>query len=106
MSAEDCMDGLSFNLQNLENETVFYLGPCLFLKSHFFRYRKKDHNPNIGGLGLGFREKTNSAPPPNLPGGVPGQASNVPARGPATDRLSAMKAAFKTQYQNQVSEIN
>lgn len=65
----------------------------------FSRYRKKDHNPNVGGLGLGFKEKT-FIPPSSVSSSAPAPV----AKGPATDRLSAMKAAFKTQYQNQVVE--
>ncbi|XP_066139521.1 ATP-dependent RNA helicase DDX42 [Euwallacea fornicatus] len=78
----------------------------LALQSSWFkkqRFKKKDQSPNVGGLGLGFKELssplrsfvasssgslTNSNPPP-------------PPKGPATDRLTAMKEAFKTQYMNQ-----
>ncbi|XP_023029336.2 ATP-dependent RNA helicase DDX42 [Leptinotarsa decemlineata] len=73
----------------------------LALQSSWFkkqRYRKKDQNPNVGGLGLGFKEK--ASVPSNSSGSAPSQKSQV-SRGPATDRLSAMKEAFKTQYQNQ-----
>lgn len=69
-----------------------------------FRYRKKDHNPNVGGLGLGFKEKISSSSQSGVTSSVPNQ-STPPARGPATDRLSAMKAAFRTQYQNQVKAV-
>ncbi|CAH1180372.1 unnamed protein product [Phaedon cochleariae] len=61
------------------------------------RYKKKGYNPNIGGTGLGFQEKTAA---PATSSSAPAQPSAAP-RGPATDRLSAMKAAFRTQYQNQ-----
>lgn len=53
-------------------------------------------------MGLGFKEKVRG---PSASGGF-GNAilppPPAPARGPATDRLSAMKAAFKNQYMNQV----
>lgn len=62
------------------------------------RFRnKKDYNPNVGGIGLGFKEKTlNMASVSST-----NPAAQQQARGPATDRLSAMKQAFKTQYMNQ-----
>lgn len=69
------------------------------------RYKKKDQSPNVGGLGLGFKEKAqrpqtgcSSTRTPSLPS----MQQQSPARGPATDRLSAMKAAFRAQYQTQV----
>ncbi|KAG5899771.1 hypothetical protein JTB14_006106 [Gonioctena quinquepunctata] len=74
----------------------------LALQSSWFkkqRYRKKDQNPNVGGLGLGFKEKIISVPL-NTSGSAQSQKPQV-TRGPATDRLAAMKQAFKTQYQNQ-----
>ncbi|KAI4456269.1 rna helicase [Holotrichia oblita] len=78
----------------------------LALQSSWFRksrYKKKDQSPNVGGLGLGFKEKaqrpqtaSSSTRTPSLP-----SMQQSPARGPATDRLSAMKAAFRAQYQTQ-----
>ncbi|KAK9885456.1 hypothetical protein WA026_010952 [Henosepilachna vigintioctopunctata] len=80
----------------------------LALQSSWFkkqRYRKKGESANVGGMGLGFKEKSGSSA---MRGFVPsssstsseGAAPSAP-RGPATDRLSAMKAAFRMQYQNQ-----
>ncbi|KAK9752725.1 DEAD/DEAH box helicase [Popillia japonica] len=79
----------------------------LALQSSWFRksrYKKKDQSPNVGGLGLGFKEKAqrpqtgcSSTRTPSLPS----MQQQSPARGPATDRLSAMKAAFRAQYQTQ-----
>lgn len=80
----------------------------LALQSSWFRksrYKKKDQNPNVGGLGLGFKEKVGKPPPPSSSSStsfVSSSSSTKSNRGPATDRLSAMKAAFRTQYQNQV----
>ncbi|XP_044272715.1 ATP-dependent RNA helicase DDX42 isoform X1 [Tribolium madens] len=59
------------------------------------RYKSKGGNPNVGGVGLGFKEKVGGASR-NFVGETHSQS-----RGPATDRLSAMKAAFKAQYMNQ-----
>lgn len=74
------------------------------MSTFHLRYKKKDHNPNIGGLGLGFKEKAlNFAQSSSMSNSISTPASSGVSRGPATDRLSAMKAAFKTQYQNQVS---
>ncbi|CAG9864424.1 unnamed protein product [Phyllotreta striolata] len=73
----------------------------LALQSSWFkkqRYRKKDYNPNVGGLGLGFKEKTSNPAAPASSANAGGQQAS---RGPATDRLSAMKQAFKMQYMNQ-----
>lgn len=84
----------------------------LALQSSWFkkqRYKKKGENPNVGGLGLGFKEK--SAPRSFVSGSSSNNLSSVSSstqagaqqsRGPATDRLSAMKAAFRSQYQSQV----
>jgi hypothetical protein len=76
----------------------------LALQSSWYRkqrYKSKGGNPNVGGVGLGFKEKVGSAPKGFVSGEAPTQQSQQ-SRGPATDRLSAMKAAFKTQYMNQV----
>jgi ATP-dependent RNA helicase DDX42 len=75
----------------------------LALQSSWYRkqrYKSKGGNPNVGGVGLGFKEKVGSAPKGFVSGEAPTQQSQQ-SRGPATDRLSAMKAAFKTQYMNQ-----
>ncbi|XP_050310964.1 ATP-dependent RNA helicase DDX42 [Anthonomus grandis grandis] len=70
------------------------------------RYKKKNEgSTNVGGIGLGFKETSSSFGP--LKGFVASSSGNLstsaPAapKGPATDRLSAMKEAFKAQYQNQ-----
>lgn len=78
----------------------------LALQSAWFRkarYKKKDQNPNVGGLGLGFKEKTTSSRTSAAPSVSSECGVSQPSRGPATDRLSAMKAAFRAQYMNQVS---
>lgn len=57
----------------------------------------------MGGLGLGFKEKTSRALPISSTRTSPASPTQqTPSRGPATDRLSAMKAAFRAQYQTQV----
>lgn len=75
-----------------------------------FRFRKKGESANVGGIGLGFKEKV-SQPGNSMRGFVPSSSSSTnisespsssTLRGPATDRLSAMKQAFRLQYQNQV----
>lgn len=53
----------------------------------------------MGGLGLGYKEKVGRPHVSNQSSSSHGQTSKP---GPATDRLSAMKAAFKAQYVNQV----
>lgn len=72
----------------------------------FFRFKGKDQSPNVGGIGLGFKEKTSSP----MRGFVASSSGNLatastgvgPSKGPATDRLAAMKEAFKAQYMCQV----
>ncbi|KAJ8939057.1 hypothetical protein NQ318_007688, partial [Aromia moschata] len=74
----------------------------LALQSSWFRKqrcKKKDYNPNVGGMGLGFKEKV-SVVSQNVMTSSSNTNPSV-SRGPATDRLSAMKAAFRAQYQNQ-----
>lgn len=85
----------------------------LALQSSWFRksrYKKKDQNPNVGGLGLGFKEKVGKAQQSTASSTTTttfvSGSSEKKNRGPATDRLSAMKAAFRTQYQNQVNQEN
>lgn len=86
----------------------------LALQSSWFKSsrfgRKKDQGPNVGGMGLGFIEKgftrgsslnTTFQRPQDPPPETTEPIVTLPTRGPATDRLSAMKAAFKTQYSNQ-----
>lgn len=70
----------------------------------FSRFKKQDqHSSSVGGIGLGFKDSAGS-----MRGFVASSSGNLstsaPAanKGPATDRLSAMKEAFKAQYVNQV----
>ncbi|KAF5293775.1 hypothetical protein FQA39_LY03260 [Lamprigera yunnana] len=73
----------------------------LALQSSWFRksrFKKKDQSPNVGGLGLGYKEKAGSKPQGSSQASITVQS---PKPGPATDRLSAMKAAFKAQYVSQ-----
>ncbi|KAB0793879.1 hypothetical protein PPYR_13499 [Photinus pyralis] len=70
------------------------LQSCWFRKA---RFKLKDQNPNVGGLGLGYKEKV-GRPQASTPST---QLIQPPKAGPATDRLSAMKAAFKAQYSSQ-----
>lgn len=89
-----------------------------FRKSRFKSGNAK--NMNVGGRGLGYRERPGLAAPSEptesasttlggtygaaaaeaAPGPEAGQAdTHAPSgRGPASERLSAMKSAFKTQY--------
>ncbi|XP_022916705.2 ATP-dependent RNA helicase DDX42 [Onthophagus taurus] len=76
----------------------------LALQSSWFRkarFKRKDQNPNIGGLGLGFKEKVNRPQAQNASTSSSSGGQQQASRGPATDRLSAMKAAFRAQYQTQ-----
>lgn len=94
------------NLEGANQEVPQYLMD-LAMQSSWFRKSRfkggKGKNINVGGCGLGFKERP----------GRSSQNTNIDATqnigniqknkcGPATDRLSAMKAAFKSQYQTQV----
>ncbi|XP_012540586.1 ATP-dependent RNA helicase DDX42 [Monomorium pharaonis] len=81
----------------------------LAMQSAWFRKSRfkggKGKSLNIGGAGLGFRGRPTSS---NL-GGSTSQASKdisevvkkLEKHGPGSDRLSAMKAAFRSQYNSQ-----
>lgn len=97
------------NLEGANQEVPSYLLE-LAMQSSWFRKSRfksgKGKSMNVGGCGLGFKER------PRRTGGggggvtAPDVAQHIGATlaksGPATDRLSAMKAAFKSQYQTQV----
>lgn len=100
-------------VKNLEmaNQNVPQEVLDLALQSSWYRkqrFRKKGESANVGGIGLGFKEKSSQPMKGFVPaGGNSSSSSDTPSsttsapRGPATDRLSAMKAAFRLQYQNQ-----
>ncbi|XP_011877226.1 PREDICTED: ATP-dependent RNA helicase DDX42 [Vollenhovia emeryi] len=81
----------------------------LAMQSAWFRKSRfkggKGKSLNIGGAGLGFRGRPNSS----NSGGSTSQASKdinevvkkLERHGPGSDRLSAMKAAFRSQYNSQ-----
>jgi ATP-dependent RNA helicase DDX42 len=79
-----------------------------FRKSRFKSGKGK--KVNVGGRGLGYRERPGLGSSDNQAnagsGMVPNSIADLipkPVRtGPGTDRLSAMKAAFRNQYVNQV----
>lgn len=100
------------NLEGANQEVPQYLID-LAMQSSWFRKSRfksgKGKNINIGGCGLGFRERpgrasySSSVDGQNMGNAITGVPK--PKSGPATDRLSAMKAAFKSQYQTQVSNF-
>lgn len=81
----------------------------LAMQSSWFRKSRfkggKGKSLNVGGAGLGFRGRPNSS----NSGGSTSQASKdisevvkkLERHGPGSDRLSAMKAAFRSQYNSQ-----
>ncbi|KYQ48728.1 ATP-dependent RNA helicase DDX42 [Trachymyrmex zeteki] len=81
----------------------------LAMQSAWFRKSRfkggKGKSLNVGGAGLGFRGRPNSS----NSGGSTSQASKdisevvkkLERHGPGSDRLSAMKAAFRSQYNSQ-----
>ncbi|XP_055686439.1 ATP-dependent RNA helicase DDX42 [Lutzomyia longipalpis] len=70
-----------------------------FRKSRFKSGKAKPLN--VGGAGLGYRERPSSSG--DASGGAQGSNHGVvrPTKGPATDRLSAMKETFRNQYNSQ-----
>lgn len=83
----------------------------LAMQSAWFRKSRfkagKGKSMNVGGAGLGFRGR--SEPSSNSSGGSSAQGSKdisevvkkLERHGPGSDRLSAMKAAFRSQYNAQ-----
>ncbi len=92
------------------------MGSSWFRKSRF-KTGKNKNLPNIGGLGLGFRERKgfgssgSSSSSGLMKGFVSASSSETGAtsssalptssKGTGTDRLSALKEAFKMQYNSQ-----
>jgi ATP-dependent RNA helicase DDX42 len=86
----------------------------LAMQSAWFRKSRfksgKGKKVNVGGRGLGYRERPGLGASDNKAnagsGMVPNSITDLmpkPVRtGPGTDRLSAMKAAFRNQYMSQV----
>ena len=80
----------------------------LAMQSAWFRKSRfkggKGKKVNVGGRGLGYRERPGLGSSDNANSGSGGVADIIkPVRtGPGSDRLSAMKAAFRSQYVNQV----
>lgn len=76
------------------------------MQSNWFRKSRfksgKGKNLNVGGCGLGFKERPGLMPVTNDVTTEAIAYSDPKKGGPATDRLAAMKAAFKLQY-NQVN---
>jgi len=83
-----------------------------FRKSRFKSGRGK--RMNISGRGLGYRERPGLGAADSQgnsgSGVIPNSIADLipkPVRtGPGTDRLSAMKAAFRSQYMNQVRRVH
>lgn len=83
-----------------------------FRKSRFKQGKGKNSG---GGAGLGYRERPGfgggggssgsySSGGSGASGSNPRPSGGVGSKGPGTDRFSAMKEAFRSQYNNQVSE--
>ncbi|XP_046410143.1 ATP-dependent RNA helicase DDX42 isoform X1 [Neodiprion fabricii] len=85
----------------------------LALQSAWFRKSRfkggKGKSLNVGGAGLGFRGRVSDGTNSGQSGGSSNPASKdisevvkkLERHGPGSDRLSAMKAAFKSQYNTQ-----
>ncbi|XP_045498371.1 ATP-dependent RNA helicase DDX42 [Colias croceus] len=83
------------NLEGAQQEvpeelTQLAMQSAWFRKSRFKKGKGK--NLNIGGCGLGYKER------PGLPNVTEEPIVNVPSGGPATDRLASLKQAFRSQY--------
>lgn len=83
-----------------------------FRKSRFKQGKGKSGGGGGGGAGLGYKERPGLGGQQSFQGGGGGSgcagssasSSSSSSKGPGTDRLSAMKAAFKNQYNNQVGD--
>lgn len=86
----------------------------LAMQSAWFRKSRfksgKGKKVNVGGRGLGYRERPGLGSSDNqansgsgmVPSGIADLIPKPVRTGPGTDRLSAMKAAFRSQYMSQV----
>lgn len=97
-------------VRNLEgaNQEVPQSLMDLAMQSAWFRKSRfksgKGKKVNVGGRGLGYRERPGLGSADNQANSGSGGITEIikPVRtGPGSDRLSAMKAAFRSQYQNQ-----
>uniref|UniRef100_A0A069DW43 RNA helicase n=1 Tax=Panstrongylus megistus TaxID=65343 RepID=A0A069DW43_9HEMI len=103
-------------VRNLEGANQEVPNPLLDLAMQSAWFRKsrfksgKGKSLNVGGAGLGFRERPGLGasepsvaplPPTIRPSLSVADLINKQQRGPAMDRLAAMKAAFRAQYQSQ-----
>lgn len=74
----------------------------LAMQSSWFRksrYKKgKAKNLNVGGCGLGYKERPGLPQRQELDTDISGLAYDKTKGGPATDRLAAIKSAFRAQY--------
>lgn len=100
------------NLEGASQDVPSDLLELAMQSSWFRKSRFKDTKGKptvVGGAGLGYRSSR-----PAFIGGAGrgsdhydnnggGSSSSTKSQGPATDRLTAMKSAFKNQYNNQVS---
>lgn len=80
-----------------------------FRKSRFKQGKGKSGGGGGGGAGLGYKERPGLGVQPSFGGGGGSSGvagSSASSKGPGTDRMSAMKAAFKNQYNNQVGDDN
>ncbi|XP_306246.5 ATP-dependent RNA helicase DDX42 isoform X2 [Anopheles gambiae] len=75
-----------------------------------FKHANKGKNLNVGGAGLGFRQRAIQRGPMNrsldaskvlVEDGDPSGPSPGSSKGPATDRLSAMRETFRAHYNAQ-----
>ncbi|PSN30406.1 ATP-dependent RNA helicase DDX42 [Blattella germanica] len=80
----------------------------LALQSAWFRKSRfksgKGKKVNVGGRGLGYRERPGLGSSESQANSIAGIAEIIPKpvrTGPGSDRLSAMKAAFRSQYMSQ-----
>lgn len=84
----------------------------LAMQSSWFRKSRfkggKGKSLNVGGAGLGFRGRqetpscTSGEPSAQPPKDISEVVKKLEKQGPGSDRLSAMKAAFRSQYSSQV----
>ena len=92
-------------VRNLEgaNQTVPKELLDLALQNPWFKKNRFEHKqpkkPNIGGAGLGFREKSGGASRSN---NAESSISSIASKmsGPQSDRVAAMKLAFQNQFRS------
>lgn len=88
--------------QEVPDELMKLALQSAWFRNSRFKQNNKGKNLNVGGAGLGFRSRpVPSGPLKAIEGPSPSSSAPGGWKGPATDRLTAMRDTFKAQYNSQ-----